>query len=277
MLYVVNGQLTHTKPLDESADKEIAPIDEENDQTYGGYKMHYHTESDGVHLDVKKGSKVVYTCYAEDPHEVDEVYKMIDDGSIDEELNEEYDPFKDLKKVKSDMKKGLYTDGMGGVYEAPKSGLSHKIKKGKYQFAYDFKGHELVVFYQNKELDRVGLNLGDWLDDPDYWISVWESDQEDLVNNYLNDLKSGSSLSEETRLRYRGDGSLVSKHNVNVVIYNLLEDARNTEDKSELKAILKDVKAFIKKYPYGGDESVVKWSVIGGKLKSAEKKFASMK
>ena len=101
---------------------------------------------------------------------------------VDEEVNEEFNPFKDMEKLpdSTNMKPGLFTDGEGGVYEAPKSGLSKKFKSKGFEFAYDFKTRELVVFNKNKEVERKGLSISSWLDNPKYWADKYaESLDED--------------------------------------------------------------------------------------------------
>lgn len=95
---------------------------------------------------------------------------------IDEELNEEFNPFKDMVKEKGEMRKGLYTDGMGGVYSAPKNGLSRKIKLNGKQYAYDFKKREIICYDLGKEIQRMSLQLSNWLDGPEYWCEVFENE-----------------------------------------------------------------------------------------------------
>lgn len=81
---------------------------------------------------------------------------------------EAYDPFKkDMKKSKT----GRYGDGWGNSYEVGRD-VSDKISYNGFDFQYDYKNGLLKILdpKTGEELDATGLSVGNWLDNPDYWI-----------------------------------------------------------------------------------------------------------
>lgn len=153
-------------------------IEEEVTSSSVTTKIDYKGKADPLHegkLYFKEGK------VSHEPIEGAKVYEEVEDPTVNEEIN----PFKDLIKVKSEMKPGLYTDGFGGVYKAPKTGMTKKYKYKKYQFAYDFKQSCMVIFYKNRVVDSVPLSLADWLDNPEYYMEYYLDDMEAEVQAIL--------------------------------------------------------------------------------------------
>ena len=84
-------------------------------------------------------------------------------------INEAYNAFKDMK---IDDKNGQWTDGMGHRYSKNRS-KSDIIKHDGLEYQYDYDRQELVVKENGKTLDTIGLNIGNWLDNPQYWIEEY--------------------------------------------------------------------------------------------------------
>ena len=84
-------------------------------------------------------------------------------------INEAYNAFKDMK---IDDKNGQWTDGMGHRYSKNRS-KSDVINHKGMTFQYDYDKQLLTICDNGKTLDQVGLNIGDWLDNPEYWLDQY--------------------------------------------------------------------------------------------------------
>jgi lipopolysaccharide export system protein LptA len=65
-------------------------------------------------------------------------------------------------------KDGQYTDGFGNSYVVGKD-ESKVINYNGYKFQYSYK-NRLLVMSDNKVMYKMGLSVGDWLDNPIYWV-----------------------------------------------------------------------------------------------------------
>ena len=117
--------------------------------------------------------------------------EYLSDLGEESSVNEEYNPFKDMKKVDKEEKgKKYYSDGKD-KYEAPKEGFSSWIAKSGYKCRYDFANN--VVQIADKTGDIIyetDLSLDDWCSGPDGWVKSSISDMEDqndkFVDQYLS-------------------------------------------------------------------------------------------
>lgn len=84
-------------------------------------------------------------------------------------IKAEYDAFKDMK---IDDKNGRYTDGQGHSYVKDKK-YSDSIKYDVYDFKYNYEKEMLEIYWYGKFFDANYLSLGNWLDNPDYWVEQY--------------------------------------------------------------------------------------------------------
>lgn len=107
--------------------------------------------------------------------------KIGDYGYKDESVKESIDPFKWLKKVKvgpSDpTPKGCVTDGNGNCYSVPTSGRSQFMYQDGFKFSYNYGTKELEMYYKGRIIDSIGLNVVNFLDNPEYWVRKMIDDQ----------------------------------------------------------------------------------------------------
>ena len=107
-------------------------------------------------------------------------------------INESINPFKGMKKVKSeDNPKATYAyDGYGNTYEVPKTGYSDNVRINtddeEFLVRYNYKNREVEVLSKSdkKIIHSIQLNVLDWLDNPEYWAenAISEMDAEIGLN-----------------------------------------------------------------------------------------------
>ena len=107
-------------------------------------------------------------------------------------INESINPFKGMKKVKSeDNPKATYAyDGYGNTYEVPKTGYSDTVRidadDKEFLVRYNYKNREVEVLSKSdkKIMYSIQLNVLDWLDNPEYWAenAISEMDAEIGLN-----------------------------------------------------------------------------------------------
>ncbi len=121
-------------------------------------------------------------------------------------INESINPFKGMKKVKSeDNPRATYaTDGYGNTYEVPKTGYSDTVKldtDDEFLVRYNYKNRKVEVLSKSdkKIMYSIQLNVLDWLDNPEYW-----------AENAISEMNAEIGLNESSVDPYNKPGYFVN-------------------------------------------------------------------
>lgn len=247
--------------VDSIKDLKINESLDEGTDSYNGYKFKWRTANGEKNFEVTKNGKYCGT-YSES--EYDKVCKEINKGTFEknmceEVLDEEYNPFKDLKKLPEDtpMKSGLYTDGEGGVYEVPKRAVSKVLTVDGKKFQYSYQSKTLF------ELDKKGdyktahtFAISTWLDNPEYCCKV-----------FLEKLDESGDFVKVSR-------NIITRLNKIALKYCGYKDPKaftKFYDEIEKEGVEIDLITGIgDKSPSGGESWSVGWSLNGQKVENSK-------
>lgn len=109
-------------------------------------------------------------------------------------LKEAYDAFDDME-VSED---GRYTDGWGNSYDKPKKEFSDVIEQGDNSYRYNYTEEQLEKIDKAnggavRVIEAMPLALGNWLDNPDYWIENFEDKLDMQIKRYSRITESTSN------------------------------------------------------------------------------------
>lgn len=128
-------------------------------------------------------------------------------------INESINPFKGMKKVKSeDNPRATYaTDGYGNTYEVPKTGYSDTIRiddgDNKFLVRYNYKNKEVEVLSKSDKeiMHSIQLNVLDWLDNPEYWAETAVSEMDNELGLSESSVDSYDKPGYFVKFNYDGD------------------------------------------------------------------------